>query len=41
MYVGRFSKVYLAPGESAQLQWTLDREDLKYVGLDSRYVDAV
>jgi len=30
--------VVLGPGEQATLTWTLDREDLKYVGINSRYV---
>lgn len=34
----RFKKVYLAPSESTKLTWTLNREDFKYVGLDSRYI---
>ena len=31
----------LAPGESTTLTWTLDREDFKYVGIDSRYAAAI
>jgi hypothetical protein len=32
----RFTKVNLAPGASQKVSWTLDREDWKYVGINSR-----
>lgn len=34
----RFEKVVLAPGQQTTLTFTLNREDLKYVGINSRYV---
>lgn len=37
--VFRFTKVELAPGDNTVVQWTLSAaEDLKYIGIDGRYV---
>lgn len=34
----RFTKVELAPGQSSKLKWDLSAEDLKYIGIDGRYI---